>query len=116
MKGVFSESRTNGVCVRAVGQFHPERSSPNESEWYFSYKVEIENQSDKGLQVIAKHWVITDARGQTMHLRGNRMLSTQPILHPGEAYSYQGSTPLSTSIGTMHGTTEKRRSSEGDPD
>lgn len=106
VKGIFSESRTHGICVRARARFHPERSFPNESEWHFSYTVDIENQSSKGLQVIAKHWVITDAMGQTMHLRGNRMLSTQPILQPGEAYSYEGSTPLSTSIGTMRGTIE----------
>lgn len=99
-----SEAETRGVVVRVEPRFHPERSHPTEAEWFFSYTVEIVNAGDEPVQLLARHWVITDATGAEQHVRGAGVVGEQPRLAPGEGFRYTSFCPLTTSLGAMHGT------------
>jgi ApaG protein len=88
------------VAVRPL----PEQSQPDAGQYAFAYTVTIENTGDVTAQLIARHWIITDARGHTEEVRGLAVVGHQPLLKPGEHFEYQSWTRLGTPNGTMRGT------------
>ena len=102
--GLKSEMVTNGVRVRVSPEFLVEQSDPVSGVWLHAYHVEIENMGEHPVQLISRHWVITNARGEVEHVRGPGVVGHQPRLQKGEAFHYTSGCPLDTSMGTMHGT------------
>lgn len=98
-----SEATTNGVQVEAVGRFAQEHSAPHLSEWFFLYTIRITNLSDETVQLVARHWVITDATGKVEEVHGPGVVGEQPVLAPGEAFEYTSGCPLGTPFGFMRG-------------
>ena len=88
------------VAVRHL----PEQSDPQTGQHAFAYTVTIRNSGDITAQLIARHWIITDAAGHTEEVRGSGVVGEQPVLAPGESFQYTSGCPLKTSTGTMHGT------------
>ena len=103
---------TSSVAVRHL----PEQSDPQNGQHAFAYTVTIRNTGDITAQVIARHWIITDANGHTEEVRGLAVVGNQPLLKPGERFEYTSGTRLATPHGTMRGTffcmTEDARSFE----
>lgn len=99
-----SSAVTRGVRVDVVARFVPERSNPIENEWFFAYTITIKNQSDLVVQLLSRHWVITDADGKVEEVRGPGVVGQQPILQPGQSFEYTSACPLATSFGVMQGT------------
>jgi ApaG protein len=105
----MSEASTQGVRVRVAARYHPERSDPPQKDFFFSYTVTITNEGADAVQLLSRHWVITDATGHVEHVRGPGVVGQQPLLKPGESFEYTSACPLPTSLGSMHGTYEMRR-------
>lgn len=99
-----SEAVTEGIRVTVRARHVAERSSPTEGHWFFAYTVRITNESDRPVQLISRHWVITDATGHVEQVRGPGVVGEQPRLEPGEDFEYSSACPLRTPFGTMHGT------------
>ena len=91
---------TNTVAVRHL----PEQSDPKAGQHAFAYTVTIRNSGDVTAQLIARHWIITDANGQVQEVRGLAVVGHQPLLKPGETFEYTSWTRLDTPQGTMRGT------------
>jgi len=105
----MSDTTTRGVRVEVESTFEPERSSPGDGEYLFSYAVRISNVGQEVVQLVARHWVITNANGEVEHVRGPGVVGEQPVLRPGQAFEYESFCPLPTAVGTMHGEYEMRR-------
>ena len=82
----------------------PEQSDPQTGEHAFAYTVSIRNSGDITAQLIARHWIITDANGHTEEVRGLAVVGHQPLLKPGETFEYTSWVRLATPHGTMRGT------------
>ncbi len=80
----------------------PEQS--DDQHHAYAYTVTIENAGDVTAQLVARHWVITDAQGHTEEVRGLAVVGHQPVLKPGEKFEYTSWTRLNTPHGTMRGT------------
>ncbi|RQP23991.1 Co2+/Mg2+ efflux protein ApaG [Piscinibacter terrae] len=91
---------TCSVAVRPL----PEQSQPDAGQYAFAYTVTIHNTGDVTAQLIARHWIITDADGHTEEVRGLAVVGHQPLLKPGEQFEYSSWTRLGTPNGTMRGT------------
>ena len=87
------------VAVRHL----PEQSDPQSGQHAFAYTVTIRNSGDVTAQLIARHWIITDATGHTEEVRGLAVVGHQPLLKPGESFEYTSWTRLATANGTMRG-------------
>jgi ApaG protein len=87
------------VAVRHL----PEQSDPQSGQHAFAYTVTIRNSGDVTAQLIARHWIITDANGHTEEVRGLAVVGHQPLLKPGESFEYTSFTRLATAHGTMRG-------------
>lgn len=101
-----SEAITNGVRVRVHSQYLPDHGAAEarERQWFFTYTVRISNEGLDTVQLVSRHWVITDANGATEEVRGPGVVGAQPVLAPGEAFEYTSGCPLRTAFGTMRGT------------
>ena len=98
-----SEAVTNNVRVEVESRYAPEHSQPFQNLWVFHYTVRITNETGETVQLVSRHWVITDDSGHTEEIRGPGVVGEQPVLPPGEAFQYTSSCPLKTSTGVMRG-------------
>lgn len=97
------ETETDGVRVRVRPSYLAGQSDPEAGRWVWAYQVEIENRRDGPVQLIARHWVITDARGHVEEVRGSGVVGEQPVIQPGDRYAYASGCPLTTPSGSMVG-------------
>ena len=98
-----SEAITRDIRVHVVPQFDPHRSSPSGGRWFFLYTVTIENRGAETVQLLARHWVITDGAGRVEQVRGPGVVGEQPVLGPGGSFRYTSGCPLRTDVGKMEG-------------
>ncbi len=94
---------TRGIRIGVTPSFLAEHSVPENSDYVWAYSVEIENQSDMTVQLIARTWKITDTNGITQIIQGPGVVGEQPILHTGDMFTYTSGCPLSTPSGLMRG-------------
>lgn len=99
----MSSAVTDGIRVDVRSTFQPERSEPEKGRWLFSYTVRIANEGDLPAQLLARHWVITDAEGRREEVVGDGVVGHQPRLEPGEQFEYTSYCVLQTPHGSMHG-------------
>jgi ApaG protein len=99
-----SEALTNNVRVEVESQYAAEHSQPFQHHWFFYYTVRISNEGDEPVQLVSRHWIITDALGHTEEVKGPGVVGEQPTLGPGESFQYTSGCPLKTSTGVMRGT------------
>jgi ApaG protein len=94
---------TRSIQISVEPFYVDEQSSPEQSRFVFGYRVQIDNQSAETVQLISRHWRITDSLGRTKEVRGPGVVGKQPVLKPGERFEYTSGTPLTTSSGIMVG-------------
>lgn len=92
------------ISVSVTPQYLPEQSEPNEGQFMFAYTVRITNNGENPVQIISRHWIITDADQNEQEVRGLGIVGQQPLLAPGETFEYTSGCPLPTPFGTMRGT------------
>ena len=100
----MSEAVTRNIRVRVEAEFAPERSNPHQNQWFFLYTVRITNQGRETVQLLSRHWIITDAMGAVKEVRGPGVIGKKPLLEPGESFEYTSGCPLTTPFGSMRGT------------
>ncbi len=96
-------SRTRGVIVRVSVSFIAEQSEPANGRWFWTYHIRIENDGPLAVQLLTRHWVITDGRGAKHDVRGEGVIGEQPLIEPGGTYDYVSACPLQTPTGSMEG-------------
>ncbi|MDP3803253.1 Co2+/Mg2+ efflux protein ApaG [Brevundimonas sp.] len=97
------EAETEGIVVRVRPSYLAGQSDPAGGRWVWAYQVEIVNLSGVPVQLMARRWVITDARGHVEEVRGPGVVGEQPTIQPGDSYSYASGCPLGTASGSMVG-------------
>jgi ApaG protein len=101
-KNIYQE-QTDGVVVAVSPEYLDDHSDPDESRYVWAYHVRIENRGAQPVQLLYRHWSIADGLGGTHDVIGDGVVGDQPILVPGESFTYSSGTPLATSTGFMSG-------------
>ena len=99
-----SEAVTRGVRVRVNARYSPDHSDPRQGQWFFLYTITISNEGSETAQLMTRHWIITDGTGHIEEVRGPGVVGKQPVLAPGESFTYTSGCPLNTPFGVMEGT------------
>lgn len=99
----MSDTVTRGVRIIVRPRYVAEQSDPAGGEYLFAYQVTIRNEGEDLVQLISRHWVITNGEGRVEEVRGPGVVGQQPRLAPGEEFQYTSACPLTTPVGTMHG-------------
>ncbi|MDB5429288.1 MAG: Co2+/Mg2+ efflux protein ApaG [Caulobacter sp.] len=98
------EMRTRDILVRIIVSYLPDESRPEEGRWVWAYMAEIENHGSETVQLVSRHWIITDAANVVEEVKGEGVVGEQPTLLAREAFRYTSGCALSTASGTMRGT------------
>jgi ApaG protein len=94
---------TDGVVVRVSVSYLPEQSEPARGRWFWAYHIRIENEGERAVQLLTRHWVITDGRGARHSVEGEGVVGEQPLIEPGGSFDYVSGCPLATPSGAMQG-------------
>jgi len=94
---------TRGIAVSVEPTYLEAQSSPESSQYFWAYRVTIENQSLETVQLLSRHWMISNARGELTEVKGPGVVGEQPVLKPGEHFEYTSGAPLDTPSGMMGG-------------
>ncbi|TAK48555.1 MAG: Co2+/Mg2+ efflux protein ApaG [Xanthobacteraceae bacterium] len=94
---------TAAIEVTVEPRFLAERSSPELGHFFWAYTITIANHGDGAVQLVTRHWVITDGTGRVEEVRGDGVVGEQPVLEPGESFEYTSGVPLNTPSGFMTG-------------
>lgn len=99
---MYSET-TRSIRIAVEPFYVADQSEPDKARWVFGYRVRIENGGRETVQLLTRHWRITDGRGHVVEVRGDGVVGEQPLLEPGECFQYTSGTPLPTPTGIMAG-------------
>nr|WP_295670319.1 Co2+/Mg2+ efflux protein ApaG [Sphingomonas sp.] len=104
MKALFPNvAETRGIVVRVVVSYLPEQSEPQRGRWFWAYHVRLENEGAQAVQLLTRHWIITDGRGARHSVEGEGVVGEQPMIAPGASFDYVSGCPLATPTGAMQG-------------
>jgi len=96
-------SLSENITVSTITNFVENQSDIENNQFVFSYKVTITNLSGQTVQLLSRHWIIKDANSKKEEIYGEGVIGEQPIISPGESYSYTSGAIIETEIGTMEG-------------
>jgi ApaG protein len=99
-----STATTQGVRVDVRATYIADQSAPAQKRYVFAYNIRVSNVGSARVQLVSRHWIITDSGGQVEEVRGPGVVGKQPTLGPGEAFEYTSGCVLKTSAGEMRGT------------
>nr|WP_310523924.1 Co2+/Mg2+ efflux protein ApaG [Polymorphobacter sp.] len=94
---------TGSLTVRVAPRYLPDQSDPQAPRHVWSYHIRVENHALETVQLVARHWRITDAHGQTESIDGEGVIGQQPVIPSGAAFDYVSGCPLATPSGVMEG-------------
>jgi ApaG protein len=106
-----SETATHGIRIKVRSRYSEEHSRPEQNHWFFLYTITITNEGRETVQLLRRHWTITDANGTNQTVDGEGVVGEQPILEPGQSFQYTSACPLLTEVGSMYGYYTMRSSS-----
>ena len=96
-------AQTQSIRITVRPEFSTERSEPSDDAFFWLYTIEIANLGRKSVQLMQRHWRITDERGHLEIVDGPGVVGEQPTIAPGQAFSYTSGCPLNTPSGFMVG-------------
>jgi ApaG protein len=91
------------VGINVVTAYLPSHSRPDDDQYTFAYTITISNGSDLPVQLLSRHWIITDADNEVQEVRGDGVVGEQPVIPPQASYRYTSGATLTTPVGCMEG-------------
>ena len=99
---------TRDILVSVETSFIEEQSSHEEEYYVWAYRITIANKSAESVQLLTRHWKISDEQGRVQEVQGDGVIGQQPVIEPGDSFTYSSGTPLQTPSGFMHGSYQMR--------
>ncbi|PIA61881.1 hypothetical protein AQUCO_00200103v1 [Aquilegia coerulea] len=103
-----SDATTLGVRVQVRSVYIEDRSQPSKGQYFFAYRIRITNNSQRPVQLLRRHWIVTHANGKSENVWGIGVIGQQPVILPQTGFEYSSACPLSTPSGTMEGDFEMK--------
>ncbi len=94
---------TNSIRVSVVSTFEGYTQSGGQDSYFFSYTIRINNLGEDAVHLRSREWVITESTGAKSVVTGEGVVGEQPIIQPGDSFTYSSSCILQSGIGTMDG-------------
>lgn len=103
-----SDATTMGIRVQVRSVYIEDRSQPSKGQYFFAYRIRITNNSERPVQLLRRHWMVTDANGRSENIWGIGVIGQQPVILPQTGFEYSSACPLSTPSGKMEGDFEMK--------
>ncbi len=99
----MTEFDPRAVRVHVLTTYLASHSDPERDQYTFAYTITIHNGSEVPVQLLSRHWIITDANDAVQEVRGEGVVGEQPLIEPGEQFRYTSGATLPTPVGCMEG-------------
>jgi ApaG protein len=93
----------SGVDIQVRTQYLSQQSDPARRSYAFAYTITITNQRSEAVQLLGRHWIITDQNNKVEEVRGSGVVGQQPLIQPGQSYQYSSGAVIETETGDMRG-------------
>lgn len=100
---------THGIRITVESQYQPSHSEPQRGMFLHVYDIQIENRNAFAVQLLFRHWIITESDGGRKEVKGPGVIGLQPVIAAGAMHAYSSYCVLSSDIGRMEGTYTMRR-------
>jgi ApaG protein len=97
-------AETEGIGVTVEPHFIAKESNSGVDYFIYSYTITVRNNGKNQCQLLSRHWIVRDGQGREEHMVGDGVVGKQPVIRPGESYSYRSGCPLATPTGNLRGT------------
>ena len=97
------EATTDDITVTVRPMYLDGQSDFLARRFVFAYSIIIENKGTESVQLMRRHWLITNARGEVNEVEGEGVIGKQPVIDPGASHEYASYSVLETFEGTMEG-------------
>ena len=94
---------TNGIRISVEHQYQPAHSEPQRNHFLHVYDIKIENRNPYPVQLLRRHWIITQDAGLKNEVKGDGVIGVQPVIQPGGVHAYSSYCVLANEIGQMQG-------------
>jgi ApaG protein len=98
-----SKNQKFSALVSTETGFVERQSDAKNRRFVFAYTITIENTCSYTIQLVSRHWLIKDANNKIEEVFGEGVVGEQPIIQPGQQYTYSSGAVLETEMGTMEG-------------
>lgn len=102
------------VQVAVQVRYLADQSDDADNRHVFAYTITLANQGEQAVQLLSRHWIITDANNHVQEVRGKGVVGEQPVIQPGQSFEYTSGTVLATQVGTMSGSYQMRVVDDGE--
>lgn len=99
----MSRISPDDIDIQVVTSYLPRHSRPESEQFTFAYTITIGNRGDMPVQLLSRHWIITDADGNVQEVQGEGVVGEQPVIEPGGFFRYTSGATLPTPVGCMEG-------------
>ena len=94
---------THGIKISVQTKYYGPQSDPKNNHYFFVYEINIANESDFTVQLLRRHWDITDGLGEKRIVDGDGVVGETPTLEPGDSFTYNSGCNFTTEVGKMTG-------------
>jgi len=91
------------IDVSVNPYFIEQRMVDNEDVFLFGYQITIANNSQREVQLLRRHWIITDSDGNQSEVEGEGVVGLQPTIESNQQFQYSSGSTFKTPVGIMHG-------------
>lgn len=104
---------SNDVKISVETSYQNDKVSNTDGHHMFAYRITIENRGEYTIQLMSRHWDIIDSLNGFSEVEGDGVIGQQPILEPGEKYTYVSGCALLGEFGKMYGFYTMKRQMDG---
>jgi ApaG protein len=91
------------IQVAVQVRYLADQSDESDNRHVFAYTITLTNEGEHAVQLLSRHWVITDSNSHVQEVKGKGVVGEQPVIQPGQNFEYTSGTVLATQVGTMSG-------------
>jgi ApaG protein len=91
------------IQVAVQVRYLADQSDEADNRHVFAYTITLTNEGEHAVQLLSRHWIITDANNHVQEVKGKGVVGEQPVIKQGQSFEYTSGTVLATQVGTMSG-------------
>lgn len=94
---------TQGIKISVHTSFEGTYYKNSTLHFAFAYEITIENHSKDVVQLMTRHWEISDSLNEVEIVEGEGVIGKKPVLKPSESHTYTSGCLLLSPFGAMCG-------------
>ncbi len=93
----------SSVKIHVQTWYRSDLSNPEENQYFYNYRIQIENKGNEPIQLLHRHWMVEQLIYGIQHVDGPGVVGEQPLIEPGALFKYVSGCEFWMPIGQMSG-------------